>query len=175
MLGAFFPCLIFKRKEISGQKNRRKGKGLTRVPLFMITSVCIISIIRIVKMYDITHSVDKSKEALSAAIWSSVELNTALICCTLPVLKPLYVKIIPNLGGARPKAALSNAPTTVGGGGKNRPVMINDESRIDSNNTHFRSESLDYPSATASMTVSSIQDEEKGINARIELKEIPSR
>lgn len=130
-------------------------------------SVCIISIIRLVILFENTDSQDPSKDVLSTVIWSSVELNLALICCTLPVLKPLYVKIILSLDTRRPKLVPPEAVVTIGGRGERPPVLLHDELTTCNGDGPGKTNSLQQLPATMITDVPlSVNDEEQGINAR---------
>ncbi|KAJ2904888.1 hypothetical protein MKZ38_006929 [Zalerion maritima] len=51
--------------------------------------VCITSTIRLVGLYQITQSINRAKNGINIAVWSTVEINAAIICGSLPMLKPL--------------------------------------------------------------------------------------
>lgn len=44
------------------------------------------------------ESTDPSWENIGAAIWSSIELNVAIIASCLPTLRPLLAKLLPGAG-----------------------------------------------------------------------------
>lgn len=59
--------------------------------------VCVVSILRLHSLTIIArHPDDSTYYSASAAYWSSIEMNLAIICASLPALKPLVVKIIPG-------------------------------------------------------------------------------
>ncbi|KAH8878721.1 hypothetical protein GQ53DRAFT_673593, partial [Thozetella sp. PMI_491] len=60
--------------------------------------VCIISVYRFFTLHSAVYSTDPSWENIGAAIWSSVELNTAIMCASLPTLRPLVAKWLPGSG-----------------------------------------------------------------------------
>jgi hypothetical protein len=44
------------------------------------------------------HTTNNSAvDGVNAAIWSGIEINVAIACASLPALKPLISKIVPNL------------------------------------------------------------------------------
>ncbi|KAJ4990692.1 hypothetical protein SVAN01_03923 [Stagonosporopsis vannaccii] len=61
--------------------------------------VCIVSILRVVAIKEFTkHQDDSTYYSAPAAYWSSIEANLAIVCASLPTLKPLIVRIIPVFG-----------------------------------------------------------------------------
>lgn len=59
-------------------------------------SVCIVSIVRIPALTELTFHDDGTRYNSSAAIWSSIEANVAIICSSLPPLRPLIVRLLPS-------------------------------------------------------------------------------
>ncbi|KAK5655645.1 hypothetical protein OQA88_5576 [Cercophora sp. LCS_1] len=57
------------------------------------------SIIRLhsLHMIAIAPEPEQSVKGVSIAIWSCIEINTAIICASIPAIKPLVVKIFPTL------------------------------------------------------------------------------
>ncbi|KAL0941958.1 uncharacterized protein CTRU02_204721 [Colletotrichum truncatum] len=60
--------------------------------------VCIISIYRMFTLRTAVYSEDPPWENIGAAIWSAIELNTSIICASLPTLRPLLAKWLPGAG-----------------------------------------------------------------------------
>ncbi|KAH8664664.1 hypothetical protein BX600DRAFT_498408 [Xylariales sp. PMI_506] len=61
---------------------------------------CIIAIIRLQSLY-VNNSAPIDQQPLygvAIAIWSHLELNIAIVCASVPSLKPLFVKVFPKLG-----------------------------------------------------------------------------
>ncbi|KAF2206736.1 hypothetical protein CERZMDRAFT_2900, partial [Cercospora zeae-maydis SCOH1-5] len=52
--------------------------------------VVIVSILRLPSLYHLMHSKDITYENAMAAIWSSIEMNTGIICSCLPTLRCLF-------------------------------------------------------------------------------------
>ena len=52
-------------------------------------SVCVVSVLRLNSLCLGSKTTDPTWDYVGVAIWSSVELNTAIICTCLPTLKPL--------------------------------------------------------------------------------------
>lgn len=59
--------------------------------------VCIVSILRLHALILLAaHPTDQSWYGSATAYWSSIEMNLAIVCASLPALKPLIVKVIPG-------------------------------------------------------------------------------
>jgi hypothetical protein len=59
--------------------------------------VCVVSILRLHTLIVlVAHESDSTYYSAPAAYWSSIEMNLAIVCASLPALKPLVVKIIPG-------------------------------------------------------------------------------
>jgi hypothetical protein len=59
-------------------------------------STCAISVIRIFTLKSALDAKDPTWFNTSAACWSLVELNCAILCSCLPTLRPLAAKIMPG-------------------------------------------------------------------------------
>lgn len=68
------------------------GRGMILTEL----SVCIISILRLQSLVEISNSADPTYDNPSAATWSSVEINVGIICSCLPLLRPLLIRWLPS-------------------------------------------------------------------------------
>lgn len=62
-----------------------------------LVSVCIISVYRISTLRGAVESQDPPWDNVGAAIWSVIELNCAIICASLPTLRPLVAKVVPGM------------------------------------------------------------------------------
>ncbi|TDZ22500.1 hypothetical protein Cob_v004690 [Colletotrichum orbiculare MAFF 240422] len=60
--------------------------------------VCVISVYRLFTLRTAVESEDPPWDNIGAAIWSVVELNTSIICASLPTLRPLLAKWLPGAG-----------------------------------------------------------------------------
>jgi hypothetical protein len=61
--------------------------------------VCIVSVLRVFALKDFNkHPNDKTYYSAPTAYWSNIEANLAIVCASLPALKPLVVTIIPDFG-----------------------------------------------------------------------------
>lgn len=58
---------------------------------------CIISILRLESLLTFLHNTDISWNNPLAAIWSSVEVNTGILCSCLPTLKALVTRLFPRV------------------------------------------------------------------------------
>ncbi|KAK1759119.1 hypothetical protein QBC47DRAFT_371088 [Echria macrotheca] len=59
--------------------------------------VCVISIIRFYYLYYGAESVDVTWIIAGVSMWSAVELNVAIVCACLLVMKPLFLRLFPGL------------------------------------------------------------------------------
>lgn len=60
-------------------------------------SVCVVSFLRLNSLYLGSKTTDPTWDFVGVAIWTSIELNTAVICACLPTLKPLASRLFPRL------------------------------------------------------------------------------
>ncbi|KAM5343756.1 hypothetical protein ACJ41O_012293 [Fusarium nematophilum] len=63
--------------------------------------VCIISVYRMCTLRGAVFSNDPPWDNVGAAIWSPIELNCAIICASLPSLRPLVSKIVSGMSTNR--------------------------------------------------------------------------
>ncbi|GIZ37458.1 hypothetical protein CKM354_000090300 [Cercospora kikuchii] len=75
----------------------RRQKMILMVVFALGGMTCVISILRLPSLYNISQSKDVSWDNPSAAIWSSMELYGGIICSCLPTLKGLVSRIFPLL------------------------------------------------------------------------------
>lgn len=76
----------------------RKGLSMiARSAANACPSVCIVSILRLQSLVQISRSKDQSWDNGPAATWSSVEANVGIICASLPPLRPLISRIAPRI------------------------------------------------------------------------------
>lgn len=72
-----------------------------KIGLMLIFAVgvfaCVTSILRLRSLYIASISKDLTYDNVGAATWSAVELNVAIICACLPMMKPLLVRMFPRL------------------------------------------------------------------------------
>ena len=61
--------------------------------------VCIVSILRLYALNVFArHQDDTTYHSAPTAYWSAIEANLAIVCASLPALKPLVVRIVPVFG-----------------------------------------------------------------------------
>ena len=61
------------------------------------TSACIVSILRLHGLYAASKSQDLTYDNATAVTWSTVELNTGIICACFPALRPIVSSLFPRL------------------------------------------------------------------------------
>ncbi|KAF2734334.1 hypothetical protein EJ04DRAFT_603287 [Polyplosphaeria fusca] len=75
-------------------------KGRQKVGLFIVMGlggfVCMTSILRLLLVHDAAKENDITKAGNLALIWSSLEINVAIICASLLVMKPLFLRVFPQ-------------------------------------------------------------------------------
>lgn len=71
--------------------------------------VCIVSVLRVFALNEFQkHQDDATYYSAPTAYWSCIEANLAIVCASLPALKPLIVRIVPVFGSRNSRAT---APT----------------------------------------------------------------
>jgi hypothetical protein len=87
------------------------------------SSVALVSGIRLSYLYTVTVSPDLTWTLAAAATWSSVEVDVAIVCATLPALKPLlqYCSFSSlSFGTGKNSASSSGSRSTTSSGWKLR-------------------------------------------------------
>lgn len=72
--------------------------------------VCIVSVLRVYALNEFQkHQDDATYYSAPTAYWSCIEANLAIVCASLPALKPLIVRVVPVFGtrNTRTSAAAS--------------------------------------------------------------------
>ncbi|KAK6505891.1 hypothetical protein TWF481_007780 [Arthrobotrys musiformis] len=62
--------------------------------------VCVVSILRLHALITLEPSQDPTWDQAATTCWSSIELNIAIICASLPTLRPVVGKVFPSLLGS---------------------------------------------------------------------------
>ncbi|KAK0337115.1 hypothetical protein LTR91_006437 [Friedmanniomyces endolithicus] len=71
---------------------------------------CIVSILRLESIYAASHSLkDTSYNSSLAALWSSLEVNTGILCSSLPTLKTLLSRLFPQIFTSYHRSTLPSA------------------------------------------------------------------
>jgi hypothetical protein len=68
---------------------------LTR--LIVPLSGCIISLVRLYYLYYGAQANDVTRDLAGVSMWSVIELNVAIVCASLMVMKPLVARFFPAL------------------------------------------------------------------------------
>ncbi|KAF3171388.1 hypothetical protein TWF225_010567 [Orbilia oligospora] len=79
-----------------GQRQRYILMGIFGLGLF----VCVVSILRLHALIVLESSQDPTWDQAATTCWSSIELNIAIICASLPTLRPVIRRIFPSLLGS---------------------------------------------------------------------------
>ncbi|KAI1611340.1 hypothetical protein EDD36DRAFT_285916 [Exophiala viscosa] len=58
---------------------------------------CITSMLRLQKLYVLSKTQDPTYDLLAGILWSSIEVNTGIVCACLPTLKPIVNWISPKI------------------------------------------------------------------------------
>ncbi|KAK3686129.1 hypothetical protein B0T22DRAFT_538324 [Podospora appendiculata] len=135
------------------------------------TFTCIISVVRLQALYQISIAppAEQSIQGVNIAIWSGLEINVAIMCASVPALKPLVVKFFPKMLlselYARTKGAAyyANHKAGTAGGGSNTGG-----SNAGSRQDHLRSGGGRGGSALRSANRAEIQVEQS-----FEMKSVP--
>ena len=61
------------------------------------SSVCFISLIRLCYLYFGVQATDITQDVAGVSMWSAIELNVAIVCACLMVMKPLVARLFPRL------------------------------------------------------------------------------
>ncbi|KAK1622158.1 hypothetical protein BDP81DRAFT_155037 [Colletotrichum phormii] len=92
----------------------RKKKAALFGMLALGSFACIASMIRLKYMITFAHSFDPTWDYVDVVDWSSLELNAAVMCGSLPALRPLFIKAR-TLASAIKLSSGSGAPTSTSG------------------------------------------------------------
>ncbi|KAH5474865.1 hypothetical protein HBI41_084320 [Parastagonospora nodorum] len=71
--------------------------------------VCVVSVLRLVLVWCYAHEGRVTKSGTFALIWSTLELNVAIICASLLVMKPLFARYVPAMVSDQPVSAREDA------------------------------------------------------------------
>ena len=97
------------------QLNMQRRPKIALMVVFVLGGfTCIVSILRLQSIYAASKSVtDLSYNSSLAAMWSSMEINTGILCSCLPTIKALVTKVFPKLFSthhrSRPSRGLEDA------------------------------------------------------------------
>jgi hypothetical protein len=111
--------------------------------------VCVVSILRLRALVVLAqHPHDSTYYSAPTAYWSAIETNLAIVCASLPALKPLVVRIIPAFStrrgsssrGFSSTSASSNSHRLYKFGRKDRQ-RIDDQADESGNTSHIEAAS----------------------------------
>jgi hypothetical protein len=75
--------------------------------------VCLVSILRLRALAILAqHPQDSSWYSAPTAYWSAIEVNLAIVCASLPALKPLLVRLIPAFSTRHSSRGYSSTVTS---------------------------------------------------------------
>lgn len=73
--------------------------------------VCVVSILRLHALVVlVAHPDDNTWYSSPTAYWSAIEINLAIVCASLPALRPLLVKIMPGFSSNHSARGYGSAP-----------------------------------------------------------------
>ncbi|KAH6868840.1 hypothetical protein BKA58DRAFT_441265 [Alternaria rosae] len=110
LLVAFLPVRVIWTLQIA---MRQKIALLTILTIGWF--VCVVSILRLHALVVlVAHPDDNTYYSAPTAYWSAIEMNLAIVCASLPALKPLVVKIVPGFSSSlnASRAAYGNGTGT---------------------------------------------------------------
>ncbi|OAX81314.1 hypothetical protein ACJ72_04349 [Emergomyces africanus] len=78
--------------------NLPKRQRIALVLVFALGGfVCVTSGLRLKSLRQVARADDIVRDNAAAATWSAIECNVAIICCSLPTLRPLVARIFPSI------------------------------------------------------------------------------
>jgi len=66
-------------------------------PLLTSTSAVCASIVRPVNLHDIMEDGDPTWNMVNVSVWAMVEISVGILCTSIPVIKPLVLRVAPRL------------------------------------------------------------------------------
>ncbi|KAH7111885.1 hypothetical protein B0J11DRAFT_543192 [Dendryphion nanum] len=87
-----------------------RGQKIALICVFALGGfVSIISIVWICHLATLRRSQDLTFDSALPSLYSTIEANVAIVCACLPVLRPLFARIVPDFVLFFPKAELDSA------------------------------------------------------------------
>ncbi|KAH7413936.1 hypothetical protein DE146DRAFT_783683 [Phaeosphaeria sp. MPI-PUGE-AT-0046c] len=71
--------------------------------------VCVVSILRLTLTHHFAHRGQVTRSGTFALTWSTIEINVAIICASLLVMKPLFARFVPAMVSEQPRSAREDA------------------------------------------------------------------
>ncbi|KKY17289.1 putative pth11-like integral membrane protein [Diplodia seriata] len=98
---AFDIILVILPMPVIKSLNLPRKQKIALMGIFALgTFATVTSILRLSSIYSISYSNDVTYDNVGAALWSTVEINTAIICASLPTFKAFVNRIFPRLLGS---------------------------------------------------------------------------
>ncbi|KAL5380604.1 hypothetical protein DPSP01_007668 [Paraphaeosphaeria sporulosa] len=100
LMGIVLECILWvmPMPVLGRLRLQSRQKGGLLVPFGLGLFVCIVSVLRIVHVHGAAEKGNVSKSGSYAAIWSTAEINVAIICSSLIVMKPLLARAVSGMG-----------------------------------------------------------------------------
>ena len=71
--------------------NRPRHEKIALFGIFGVGSIsCIMSIVRLQSIYTYTLAQDPFRDAIQVNVWSEIEFHIAILCASVPALKPIF-------------------------------------------------------------------------------------
>jgi hypothetical protein len=114
LLVAFLPVRVIWTLQIA-MRQKIALLGILTIGWF----VCVVSILRLHALIVlVAHPDDNTYYSAPTAYWSAIEMNLAIVCASLPALKPLVVKIVPGFSSSHNASRAYGNGTGTGGSTK---------------------------------------------------------
>ncbi|KAL9470941.1 hypothetical protein ACSS6W_008882 [Trichoderma asperelloides] len=92
-----------------------KKKVGVAIMLLVGTFVTVVSIVRLQFLVNLGSSANPTFDQVDVSIWSTVEINTGIICTCLPSIRLFLIRLFPVLGGSSHKrSGYQNYPDSYG-------------------------------------------------------------
>ncbi|VUC28752.1 unnamed protein product [Clonostachys rosea] len=108
-----------------------KGAKIAVLSVFLIGAfVPIVAIIRIINIYRLLYLGEKTRHYNIAYVWTAVEVNLAVISCSMPALRPLFSRWYPKLFGTESGGKSHSTPYDNSLGQTSRVTAQNNRSNV---------------------------------------------
>ncbi|CAH0051862.1 unnamed protein product [Clonostachys solani] len=108
-----------------------KGAKIAVLGVFLVGAfVPIVAIIRIVNIYRLLYLGEKTRHYNIAYVWTAVEVNLAVISCSMPALRPLFSRWYPKLFGTDSGGKSNSTPYDNSLGQTSRATAQNNRSNV---------------------------------------------
>lgn len=79
---------------------RRKKKMMVIFMLSLGGVACVCSLVRMAYILDYSEATDLTWDAFEPCLWGHLEVALAIIAACCPALRPLFARMMPDLGGS---------------------------------------------------------------------------